>query len=82
MSALIERLEKKDDLLIDKLAWNIFAWNMTSVGRTQNIKFLPNQWCKADQPGLYISLLYSLKGLLRKRSLMNLKLLTTQSNLK
>jgi uncharacterized protein YggE len=29
------------------------------VGRTQNIKFLPNQWCKADQPGLYVTYTYA-----------------------
>jgi arginyl-tRNA synthetase len=41
------------------LGWNIVAWNFLSANRERNVKFIPSQWTKSDQPGLYISYTYA-----------------------
>jgi arginyl-tRNA synthetase len=52
-----EVMENLEDSCPDKrkLAWNVLAWNFLTVARTQNVKYNPADWTKADAPGLYIT---------------------------
>jgi arginyl-tRNA synthetase len=43
----------------EELAWNVLAWNFLSVGRSQNVKFIPSLWANPDRGGLYISYTYA-----------------------
>lgn len=37
------------------IAWNVIAWNFLSAKRTQNLKFIPDDWANPDKGGLYIT---------------------------
>lgn len=54
MSQIQEHLEPSCPDL-KKLAWNVLAWNFLHTTRSQNVKYNPHEWTKADSPGMYIT---------------------------
>lgn len=63
LSAQDALLMVQDQLLgsgdLEKLAWNILAWNFLSVKTQKDIKFDPDRWSNPDSPGLYITYTYA-----------------------
>lgn len=44
---------------IEKVAWNILAWNFLSVSRTKNVSFAVDSWTSANSPGMYVTYTYA-----------------------
>lgn len=60
-SVMQEMMANLDDTCPEKrkLAWNVLAWNFLVVARGQNVKYMPEDWTKADSAGMYITYTYA-----------------------